>query len=53
MPHMQESQPLSALVQPRPYTHDNMCGHALGLPHADSPEHITSHAQDIPHFTPL
>lgn len=50
---MQESHPLSALVQPRPYTQDIMCGHTLGLPQAASPEHITSHAQDIWHFTPL
>lgn len=50
---MQESQPLRVLVQPRPNTHDSMCGHTLGLPHDEVPEHITSHAQDIPHFTPL
>jgi hypothetical protein len=37
-------------VHPRPSTHDIIFGHSLGSPHAPLPEHVTSHAQDIPHF---
>ncbi len=38
-------------MHPRPSTHDVIIGHSLGAPHDPLPEHVTSHAHDIEHFT--